>query len=420
MGKKRLLVMVLSFSMMLGMYTADCMAQQKVFKLGILGPFTGPAGKTGQEMKVAAAMAFEKMGNKIGDYKIELVYIDDQSDAAKSSNAYAEAIERLGVQAGILNWNTAVTVSCLDIWAKYKVPHFFTMGAGKAGNDKWNSFPPDKRYLIVKGWPIPQKMVVGYVDYISYLVDKGIWKPSQKVAAFWGEDTDWGRGVVGGIRDGLVQKGWKVFTEEYFALTQTDFYPYLSKCKQGGVTLLAGSTTGIASASGILKQSTEIGLNAVRVADGLGWVGDWYKLTGAASDGVLDMIPSIATPEQKAWAKEFETKHGYTPSPSAAGLSYDYSFYFAKIARRAIERFGKLDSESIFKVGSEEVANGKLTYTNKDGALFMNQYGTTPQDAPDPKIGVNDFYFPVLQYKAGKGPVVWPEGWKEADFIPPK
>jgi len=26
----------------------------------------------------------------------------------------------------------------------------------------------------------------------------------------------------------------------------------------------------------------------------------------------------------------------------------------------------------------------------------------------------------VLQYKAGKGPVVWPEGWKEADFIPPK
>ena len=50
----------------------------------------------------------------------------------------------------------------------------------------------------------------------------------------------------------------------------------------------------------------------------------------------------------------------------------------------------------------------------------MNQYGTTPQDAPDPKIGVNDFYFPVLQYKAGNGPVVWPEGWKEADFTPPK
>ncbi len=82
-------------------------------------------------MKVGATMAFEKMGNKIGDYKIELVYIDDQSDAAKSSNAYAEAIERLGVQAGILNWNTAVTMSCMDIWAKYKVPHFFAWGAGQ-------------------------------------------------------------------------------------------------------------------------------------------------------------------------------------------------------------------------------------------------------------------------------------------------
>jgi hypothetical protein len=47
----------------------------------------------------------------------------------------------------------------------------------------------------------------------------------------------------------------------------------------------------------------------------------------------------------------------------------------------------------------------------------MKRYDTTPQDVPDPKIGENDFYFPVLQYKGGKGPVVWPEDWKEADFV---
>ena len=97
---------------------------------------TGAAAKSGNEIKDGTTLAFEKMGYKIGDYKIELVIIDDRSDPAKGVNAYTEAIERLGVQAGVSNWNTAVTVAIQDILRKYKVPHFFCEGAGKAGLDR--------------------------------------------------------------------------------------------------------------------------------------------------------------------------------------------------------------------------------------------------------------------------------------------
>jgi branched-chain amino acid transport system substrate-binding protein len=397
----------------------EAMAQQKVFKLGVLGPMTGAAAKSGNEIKDGTTLAFEKMGYKIGDYKIELVIIDDQSDPAKGVNAYTEAIERLGVQAGVSNWNTAVTVAIQDILRKYKVPHFFCEGAGKAGLDKYQSLPPDQRYLIMKGYPIPQKLTVGYVDCVRNAIAKGIWKPEKKLAAFWGEDTDWGRSLVGGIRDGLKKDGWSVYTEEYFTMSATDFYAYLGKCKAAGVTLLAGSTSGAASNAAIVKQAREIGLKAMFINDGLGWIGEWYSLTGAASDGVLDMEIQYKTPAQKAWAADFEKRFNYKPGPVGSGLPYDYAFFFAKIAKRAIEKYGKLDSESLFKVGSEEVATGKLTYTEAEGAILNKRYRTTPEDAPDPVVGEADFYFPVVQYKGGKGIVVYPEYIKDATVIAP-
>jgi len=122
MSRKKVMLLVgLAAIFGLSLIGGEVMAAEKVFKLGVLGPFTGPAAKSGNEMKDAATMAVEEVGGKIGDYKIELVYIDDQSDPSKGTNAYAEAIERKGVQAGILNWNTAVTVAIQPMLAKYKV-----------------------------------------------------------------------------------------------------------------------------------------------------------------------------------------------------------------------------------------------------------------------------------------------------------
>ena len=416
----RCLILILAAVFLVSITAENAMATEKVFKLGILGPFTGPAAKSGNEMKDAATMAIEEGGNKIGDYKIELIYIDSQSDPAKGTNAYSEAIERKGVQAGILNWNTAVDTALQPVWAKHKVPHFFCLGAGKAVNDKYNSLPEDQRYLIIKGWPIPQKTAVGYVDFLSYALKNGLWKPEKKLVALWGEDTDWGRSLVGGMGKGLKEDGWEIFTEEYFDLKKTDFYPFLNKCKKAGVTVLAGSSSGVASVSALIKQTREIGFRGLLIAEGLGWVGGWYKMTGPASNGVLDMQPQFATPAQKAWVTRFKKKYGYDPSPSAAGMAFDYANFFIKIANRAIESHGSLDSETVTKVGRTEVATGKLTYSREEGALMHARYGTDAANRPDPKISPEDFFFPVIQYTNGKGTVVYPQEMQQGKFVAPK
>ncbi|GAB4262772.1 MAG: hypothetical protein Kow0092_13250 [Deferrisomatales bacterium] len=391
-------------------------AGEKVLKVGVLAPFTGPSAKTGEEFKGAVSMAFEKVGYRIGDYRIELVWIDSQSDPAKAASAYAEAVEAKGIEVGMLNWHSSVAVSVMDVAAQYKIPHLFAFGATELIDEKYRSDPEKYQYWCGKGWPVPAKLTVMYVEALNDAVRRGLWKPERKRAAIYGEDTDWGRSAGGALKKAFLESGWEVLSEDYFGPTQTDFYPLLSKYRKAGVAVLAGTTTSAPSMTGLVKQVAEVGLEAVVVADGLGWIGDWYKLTGPASDGVVDMIPQLNTPEAKAWAAEAEARLGFKPSPSASGLCYDWSNFAIKILRRAHERYGKLDRESVLRVFRDEVATGKLTYTRADGALIMQEYRFSPESMPDAVVAPDAFTFPVLQYRGGKGAIVYPAEWKERDF----
>src|SRR5690242_7655954 len=91
---------------------------QKVLRLGILGPFTGPSSRTGEELKASVQMAFEAISYKIGDYRVALTWIDEQSDPQKAATAYQEAVIRDKIEAGCLNWHSSVAVAIMDITAR--------------------------------------------------------------------------------------------------------------------------------------------------------------------------------------------------------------------------------------------------------------------------------------------------------------
>ncbi len=394
----------------------------KVLKVGVMGPMTGPTAKVGEEFRNSTQMAFEKIGYKIGDYKIEIVWIDSQSDPAKATNAYSEAVEAGGIQAGIMNWHSSVAVAVMEVTASYKIPHFGAMGAASTVNDKWRENPDKYNYWAGKGWPIPAKLFKGYFDVLNDAIDSGRWKPKRKLAAAACEETDWGRDSCQDFVKRFKAAGWEVFSEDYYPIGQTDFYPLMSKFKDAGVTAVGTTSAAAPVSSAFIKQASEVGVKkqAMIFCDGLGWVGEWYKLTGRASDGVIDMIPQWTTPAAKAFAEAFEKKYGFKPSPASGGLSYDLVNIWIKTARRALEKHGKLDSESIHEVQVSELQTGKLTYTTADGGIIMNRFRYLPETNPDPVVGREDFFFPVIQYKGGKGLIVYPPDWREADVMVPK
>ena len=389
-------------------------AGDKVFKIGILGPFTGPSARTGDEFRTSAEMALENINYTIGDYKIEPVWIDSQSDPEKSTRAYEEAIVQGGIQAGVLNWHSSVAVAVMEVTAKHKIPHFFGFGATEVVNEKFDSDQATYGYWAVKGWPTPDKLSQNYVTALEDAIAAGTWSPEAKTAAIYGEDTDWGRSFGEGIASQLEAVGWEIVDRQYFPIEQTEFYPLLNKFKDQNVALVAGTSTAPPSLSAFIKQADEVGLKALIIADGLGWVGEWYDLTGSASNFVLDQIPGWTTEESLKFAEDFKAKSGLDPSPSSGGLAYDGTNFFIKVLQTTYDDFGELSSENVYKTVQDKVWTGELTFGTEDGAIVMSKYDFS--NPPDPVVGKGFYTFPVLQYMDGDSITIWPPEFQEADI----
>lgn len=146
MGTKRILQFVAFVVAVLFLAGGVASAADKVLPIGVLGPFTGPSAQNGKEFKASVEMAMEAIDYTVGDYKIEVVWVDSQSDPARAASAYAEAVEGKGIQAGVLNWHSSVAVSVMDVAAQYKVPHMFGFGASEVVNEKWQADPEKYSY----------------------------------------------------------------------------------------------------------------------------------------------------------------------------------------------------------------------------------------------------------------------------------
>jgi len=383
-------------------------AQDKVLKIGIVAPLTGSQANVGAEFKLSSEMALENIGYKIGDYKLEVTWIDGQCDPAKATNAYAEAVDKVGLDVSSMSWCSSVAVALMDLAAENKIPHIYGFGATDLVNEKYHSDPEKYSYWGNKGWPVPAKLMVGYLEAVEAALAKGDWKPAKKTIAIYGEDSDWGRSAGGALKKIFSEAGWEVVSEDYFPNSQTDFYSLLNRYRTNQVGIIAG-TCQYPAMGALIKQSKEIGLKALIIADGMGWIGNWYELTGEAGEGVLDMIPQIATPAAKAWSDKFEARAGFKPSPSSGGLAYDAANLMIKVLNRTLEKHGKLDRVSIHEVVKRELLTGQLYYSRADGAVIMNAYRYTPETVPDMVVGVEGYFFPVLQFdKEGVGHIVYP------------
>ena len=395
------------------MLASPALAQEKVFKVGSIGPFTGPAARTGEEFKKAINMVFEEIGYKVGDYKIEFVWVDSESDAEKGARAYEQAIVKDKIDVGYGGWHSWVALSCMEVAAKYKMPHFFHFGAGSEINDKYNADPEKYKYWVGKGWPTAYKLSQGYVDMLEDAIARGIWKPEAKKAAVYGVDNDWGRNFGNSVGQQLKDAGWEVVSYDWVQLGETDFYPLLNKLKRAGVAVVIGTMSDPPSVAAFTKQTREVNLKSLVAADSLGWVGEWYELTGDFSDYIIDMIPQWATPQSLAFKEAFTKKYGFEPGPSTAALCYDTATFFRKVLQTTLEKYGDLTTENLVKCAEELVMTGELSLTE---GIMMKEYKYTKESFPDLVVGNDHYMFPVIQYMKGQSTVLWPPHVKTQDI----
>ena len=142
------------------------------------------------------------------------MWIDSESDAEKAARAYEQAIVRDKIDVGFNTWHSWVSVACMDISAKYKMPHFLSFGATETVNEKYNSDPEKYKYWVGKTWPTPSLLSIAYVEAMEEAIANGLWTPKNKNVAVYGVDNDWGRSFGNSVAEQFEDAGWTVVATE--------------------------------------------------------------------------------------------------------------------------------------------------------------------------------------------------------------
>ncbi|MEM4311631.1 MAG: ABC transporter substrate-binding protein [Nitrososphaerales archaeon] len=375
-------------------------------KIGVNGPFTGPAARSGADIKNATILAFEENGNKLLGRPVELIFLDDQSKPEVGVRAAEDAVAREKIQFILNGWHSSVAVALMDVAAKHKLLSFGHLGATNVVIEKFKKDPEKYKYWF-KGWPTPDKQVMADIEAVKRIVSKGLWKPKNNKFAVLIEDTDWGRSWGEAFKMFAEQAGWTSVSFDIFKPEETDFAPIITKYKAQEVSLIGMTSTFEPPTASFLKQRRELDLKSLIFLDGLAWLANWYEITGDASDYILDGQQSVwAKPESKAFRDKFKQKFGWDPTPAAAGLEYDYARMFIDV----VERAGTLDTERLIKL---------LEVAVFEKGVVMDRYKMDPS-THEVVVGEGWFIFPVVQYLKGEMNIIWPEKQVTKEFqLPP-
>ncbi len=399
-------------------------------KVGFMGPFTGPASRTGDMHRKGVEMALEDAraageipvtikGKKLD---IEPVWVDSQSSPEKSVKAVTQAINR-GVKLMVTGWHSSVAMACMDAEAPYKIVHIGHGGESQYINFKIND-DPEKYKGWFKGWAPPPIYAGLYGPPLKHFMEKGLWKPKNMKAGVIVEDTDYGRGWGEALVVSLRTVGFDVMPFDVNAIDQTEFTPLITKYKAANVSVMALTQTGGVGMYNIIKQIRAMGLKALVIGHGLQWTSEWYPNTKEASDYTLCMdSPFPGNPEQHAWLKRFKDKFGEDASLAPAGQPYDYT----RLSIKILNEVGSLDFEKLCTHIREKVkykgvwqfidfATYNDFWTDFAGQGTLHQLSRNDVRTGDVGEG---FFFPLVQTMGGKPKILWPLELAAGEFKAP-
>ena len=391
---------------------------KETLKVGVLLPFTGDFAWCGEEQRVAFEMVMDDIDWTVGNYQIEAVWIDSAGDPEQATRNYEQAIVKDKISTGFSDQFSSVSVAVMEVAAKYKVPHFFSQGATGVINDKYLSDPEKYGYWMGKLWARAEGCTFIYAEAAEEAIRRGM-DPGDRTFVAVGDETDWGRTVLESAVSDFEERGWTLLDKQFTAQGETDFYPLLAKWKGLNPTVVFTTAAGNCVAA-FVKQMDEVGLKAFTIGDCLAADAKWYDMAGEGANYVVDRsIGWRQTDDIEAILAEYKTRYnGTEPAVVVGGLTYDGAKFLANVLSNALDRYGELTGETIYKYASDEINGDGLSF--KDG-IVMTEYKYTADTMPDPIIGEGYWILPVVQFMHGKYEVVWPPSLATAELqVPPE
>jgi branched-chain amino acid transport system substrate-binding protein len=385
-----------------GIVTPPLHAADTEIKLGAVLPVTGKESKIGSAYKQATEFAVKEVNDAGGldvggkKMKINLILLDDTSDAAKSAQLVEQLMAQQKVDAVIGGYGSQLVQAQSVVPDRYGIP-YISGGAGARsiyGRSKW-----------VFGTLSPVDVLSQtQMDFLANLVSAGKLKKPLKIALLT-ENTEHGKDYAQGVKEFIKAHpgDFSVVLEESFELYTPDFKPLLTRV-QGAKADLFMADAHLEDFIAMQRTYTQMGLYhqmltyGARGADAAG-----RKALGAATDYIFasgwwsDLLPY---PQVKAFNAKWKAAAGSDPQWYHATA---YETVRALLA--AIRSAGNLKPEAIraalakVELKDSILPGGVLKFTSTGQAVLP---------------------FVVTQNKPGdKVDIVWPREAKTGDSVAP-
>jgi len=309
--------------------TADKGSGGDTIKVGVNLELSGGVASYGQSIVEGLDLAIEEINKDgIDGKKLELVKVDNKSDAAEATSGTIKLINQDKVVAVIGSATSTDTLAQVQVAESSKVALITPTGTNPAvtvNDGKVNDFV----------------FRTCFIDPFQGTVAANFAANTLKVktaAVFIDSSSDYSKGLAASFKAAFEKSGGKVVAEEAYIAKDTDFRSTLTNIKSENpeFVFLPGYYEEVGL---IVKQARELGIN-VPFMGGDGW--DSPKLIDIAGADALNNTfitnhYSSGDPDPKIqdFVKSFKTKYSDKSPDAFNALGYDTAYFLANAIKSA-------------------------------------------------------------------------------------
>ena len=282
------------------------------FKIGVIGPLTGPAAAYGIAVQNGADLAVKEINaaGGAGGIMLEANPQDDEHDPQKSVNAY-NTLKDWGAQAIV---GSTTSDPCIAVAAETSNDNMFQITPSGSAVE---CVAPDNVFRVCFADPDQGTASAVYI---------GENKLATKVAVIYDSSTTYSSGIREAFVKEAGTQGLEIVADEAFtADNATDFSVQLDKAKEAGAELVFLPIY-YQEASVILKQASDKDFAPIFFGcDGMDGILAVEGFDVDLANNLMFMSPFTPTSEDEAiqkFVKDYEEAYGSTPNQFAAD-AYD-------------------------------------------------------------------------------------------------
>ena len=325
-------------------------AEGGAFKLGVIGPLTGPAAAYGIAVQNGVDLAVKEINaaGGVNGAMLEMNSQDDEHDPEKSVNAYNN----------LKDWDMQILVGavtskpCIAVAAESANDNLFQITPSGSAVE---CAAPENVFRVCFADPAQGTASAQYI---------GDHKLGTKIAIIYDSSTEYSAGIRESFVAEAANHGLEIVADEAFtADTNTDFSVQLDKAKEAGADLVFMPIY-YQEASVILKQASDKEFAPVFFGvDGMDGILSVENFDTSLAEGVMLLTPFSATEESsKAFTDAYVAAYGIEPNQFAAD-AYD-AVYAVKAAAEKAGITPDMDASSIcdaMKTAMTEISIDGLT-----------------------------------------------------------